>query len=269
VGALVRTADGSQTFAVSLDTAQAAWSADSNGYIIAAGITALDVPVVAQVPGVAGNVQAGTISLLASALPGVDTVANANATQNGIDAESDDAFRSRFVNFIASRSRATVVAVEYAVGSLQQGLSYAIEENVDNSGAARMGSFVVTLDDGSGSPPPSLLSTAQQAIDAVRPIGSIFSVRPPVMVNVDVSLTITVSPGSLKAPIQSSVGAAIGSFINSLPIGEGLPLTRLAQIAYTASSSVANVSQIIANGSAVDIAPAARSVIKARTIAVN
>ena len=34
-GALVRTADGTQTFAVSADTAQSSWSATSNGYVVA------------------------------------------------------------------------------------------------------------------------------------------------------------------------------------------------------------------------------------------
>ncbi len=76
VGALVRTADGTQTFAVSLDTAQSSWSAASNGYVVPAGAASLDLPVIAQTPGSAGNVQAGTISLLASALPGIDSVSN-------------------------------------------------------------------------------------------------------------------------------------------------------------------------------------------------
>ena len=146
---------------------------------MAIGVASLDLPVTALTPGLAGNVQAGTISLLASALPGIDSVSNLTTLQNGLDAESDDAFRSRFHNFIASRSRATPLAVGYAISSIQQGLNYTIQENTDPSGQPRMGSFVVTVDDGSGSPSTALLSTVQTAIDAVRPVGSIFSVRPP------------------------------------------------------------------------------------------
>ena len=225
-GALVRTADGTQTFAVSADTAQPSWSATSNGYVVAAGVASLDLPVTALTPGRAGNVQAGTISLLASALPGIDSVSNLTTLQNGLDAESDDAFRNRFHNFIASRSRATPLAVGYAISSIQQGLNYAIQENTDPSGQPHMGSFVVTVDDGSGSPSTALLSTVQTAIDAVRPVGSIFSVRPPTVLTVGVSLTITVAAGTSKAPIQALVGNAIGIYINSLPIGAGLPLTQ-------------------------------------------
>ena len=268
-GALIRTADGTQTFAVSVDTAQSSWSATSNGYVVAAGVASLDLPVIALTPGLAGNVQAGTISLLASALPGIDSVSNLTTLQNGLDAESDDAFRSRFHNFIASRSRATPLAVGYAISSIQQGLNYAIQENTDPSGQPHMGSFVVTVDDGSGSPSTALLSTVQTAIDAVRPVGSIFSVRPPTVLTVGVSLTITVAAGTSKAPVQALVGNAIGIYINSLPIGAGLPLTRLAQIAYSASAAVVNVGAVLANGSAGDITVPATGVVKAGVIAVN
>lgn len=268
-GALVRTADGTQTFSVAADASLPTWNAGSDGYVLVANIGSLDLPVVAQTLGSAGNVQPNTITLLASAIPGIDTVSNANGTHDGMDAESDDAFRSRFVNFIASRSRATLSAVGYAISSIQQGLSYTIEENVDPTGAPMVGSFVVTVDDGTGSPSASLLATVQTAVDAVRPVGSIFSVQRPTVLSVSVSLTITVQAGTLKAPIQASVGAAVGSFINGLPIGGGLPLTRIAQIAYSASPAITNVSQIFANGGAVDITPGATGVIKAGTIVVN
>jgi uncharacterized phage protein gp47/JayE len=267
--ALVRTADGIQTFAVSIDTTNPAWAAASNGYVVAGGIASLDAPVTALAAGTAGNVQAGAVSLLASAIPGVDAVTNANAFQNGLDAETDDAFRDRFRNFIASRSRATTVAVGYAISSIQQGLNYTVQENLDSAGQPRMGSFVVTVDDGSGSPSSALLSTVQTAVDAVRPVGSIFSVQPPTVVTVDVSLAITVAAGTAKAQVTGGVGNAIGSYINSLSIGAALPLTRLAQVAYAADGSVINVSQILVNGNTNDVTPGAFGVVKAGVIAVN
>jgi uncharacterized phage protein gp47/JayE len=268
-GALARTADGTQTFAVSIDTTNPAWVPVRNGYIVAAGVASLDLPVTALTYGGSGNVQAGAVSLLASALPGIDAVSNGSAFQNGLDAESDNAFRDRFQNFIASRSRATTVAVGYAISNIQQGLNYTIQENLDPSGQPRMGSFVVTVDDGSGSPSTALLSTVQTAVDAVRPVGSVFSVQPPAVVTVNVSLVITVAAGTAKAQVAGGVGNAIGSYINSLPIGASLPLTRLAQVAYAADATVINVTQLLANGSANDITPSAFGVVKAGIIAVN
>lgn len=268
-GALVRTADGTQTFAVSADTLLATWNPASNGYFISAGVAALDVPVTAQTSGLLGNVQAGTISLLATALPGIDSVTNASQFENGQDAETDSAFRSRFSNFIASRSRATPLAVGYAVGSIQQGLNYIIQENQDVAGQPVMGSFVVTVDDGSGTPSTSLLATVQAAVDTVRPVGSIFSIQPPTVTTVDVSLTIAVTAGTTQAQISPLVATAISGYINSLPIGANLPLTRIAQIAYSASSAVINVDELLANGNASDIIPSVSGVLKAGVIAVD
>ncbi len=269
VGTLVRTADGTQTFLVVADTTDPAWVGASNGYVVAGGLASLDLPVMALVPGIAGNVQAGAISLLASAVPGIDSVYNASAFLNGLDAETDDAFRGRFRNFIASRSRATPAAVAYAVTSIQQGLDYTIQENTDPTGQPRLGQFVVTVDDGSGSPSTALLSTVQTAIEAVRPVGSLFSVRPPSVVTADVSMLITVAPDTTKAPIQAMVGNAVRNYINDLPIGSGLALTRLAQIGYSASPSVINVTALLINGASDDLAAMATSVIKTGTVAVN
>jgi uncharacterized phage protein gp47/JayE len=269
VGTLVRTADGTQTFSVLIDTTSPAWVGASNGYVVASGLASLDIPVMALVAGNAGNVQAGAISLLASAVPGIDSVYNSSAFLNGLDAETDDAFRSRFRNFIASRSRATPAAVAYAITSIQQGLNYTIQENADPSGLPSLGQFVVTVDDGSGYPSTALLSTVQTAIEAVRPVGSLFSVHPPSVVTADVSMLITVASDVAKAPIQAMVGNAITDYINGLPIGSGLALTKLAQIGYSANASVINVSALTINGAPDDLAAMPTSVIKTGTVAVN
>ena len=268
-GALVRTADGQQTFAVVSDTTNSAWSASSNGYAVAPGVASLTVPVTARTPGSAGNVQTGTVSQLATAMPGIDTVSNSSAFQNGVDAEPDAALRARFCNFISSRSRATTQAVGYAINSIQQGLEFVIQENVDAAGQPRMGSFLLTVDDGSGTPPTSLLSTVQSSVNAVRPVGSLFSVQPPTVVVANVSLAIDVAAGADEAQAASDVGNALQTYINALPIGASLPLTRLAQIAYSANQAVVNVAQSKINGGVSDLVPEASAVIKSGTVAVD
>ena len=264
---LVRTADGSQTFAVTIDPTNPAWSPSQNGYALATGVATLNVPIAAQIAGTVGNVQAGAITMLASALPGIDTVTNPAPLQNGLDAETDDALRSRFRNFIASRSRATPDAIGYAVVSVQQGLAYAIAENLNPAGIPQMGSFVVTVDDGSGSPPASLLSTISTAVEAVRPVGSIFTVQPPSVLQANVSVTLGRSSGASPA-VTAAVANAISRYVDALPIGAPLALTRIAQIAYATSPTVTNVSQMQINGCTADLVPPASGVLKAGTIAV-
>jgi uncharacterized phage protein gp47/JayE len=269
VGALVRTADGTQTFVVTADTANPAFSVPQNGYVLASGVPALDVPVQAQLAGSAGNVQAASVTQLATAMPGVDAVSNAAPFQNGLDAELDAAFRDRFANYLDSRSRATLLAVGYAITSIQQGLQYTIQENQDATGAWRPGSFVVTVDDGSGAPSTALVATVAAAIEAVRPVGSVYTVRPPTKVPAAISLSITVAATAQKPSVAAAVGNAITAFVNALPIGAPLPLTRIAQIAYAADPAVANVSQLLINGAASDLVPPPSGVIKAGLVAVN
>jgi uncharacterized phage protein gp47/JayE len=269
VGALVRSADGSQTFAVTGDSTNSAWSAAAGGYSLAAGLAALTVPVAAQMAGSAGNMQSGAISLMVTAIPGIDAVTNAAPLQNGLDAESDAAFRSRFQNFIQSRSRATPLAIGYAVNSIQQELSYALQENVDTAGNVRMGNFVVTIDDGSGYPSSSLLATAAAAIEAVRPVGSTFAVQPPTVVTANLSVLLTVPSGTMKPPVIAAVATALQAYIDAIPIGASLPLTKVAQVAYAAHPAVVNVGALSINEGTADLTPPASGVIKAGVIAVS
>jgi uncharacterized phage protein gp47/JayE len=268
-GSLVRTADGTQTFAVVIDNTNASWNAAQNGYVMATAAATMDVPVIAQTAGSAGNVQASSVTLLASAIPGIDAVGNAAAFQNGMDAETDTAFRSRFQNYINSRSRATKLAVATAIGNIQQGLLYTIRENQDTNGNTLMGSFVVTVDDGSGHPSTALLSTVQAAVDAVRPVGSVFSVQPPAVVVVNVSLSLTVTGTTSNPQLAAPVAAAITAFIDGLSIGAALPISRISQVAYTASPAIINVSQVQLNGAGADITPPLNGVVKVGVVAVN
>ena len=269
LGATVETADLSQSFAVIEDTTNAFWNAPAGGYAIAAGIASASVPVQAVVAGSAGNVQAGAISLITQAIPGVDTVSNPSAFTNGLDAESDAALRARFVNFINSRSQATPNAVAYAVTSLQQGLDYLLQENQDTVGNYRPGNFVVTVDDGTGNPPSTLLSEVYGAIDAIRPLGSTFAVQPPQVVQTAVSLSITTNPPGTKTSLLATVSNAISAYVNALPIGASLPLSRVAQIAYGVDPSIVNVTNVALNGAAQDMVPPANGVIKTNSVVVS
>ncbi len=269
VGTPVRTADGTQTFAVVPDPTNAAWQASLNGYLLAAGAASVSIPVQALVAGSAGNVQAGSITLLAAAVPGVDTVANARPMAGGLDAESDAALRARFQLFLASLSRATPLAIGSAVLATRQGLAYAIEENVSPGAGQVMGRFVVTVDDGSGSPPASVLAAAANAIEAVRPVGTSFAVQAPKVVQVPASLTVTTLPGYDHGAVAAAVTSAISAFVDALPIGATLPYTRLLQVAYDASPGVANVLALLVGNGVADIVPGPSGVIKAASVTVS
>jgi Baseplate J-like protein len=269
VGTMVRTSDGSQNFDVTVDATNAAWNAAQNGYTLAAGVASVTVPVVAVVAGSAGNVQAGAITLIAAAVPGVDTVSNAGPTANGLDAETDTALRTRFAAYLISLFKATTAAVGYAISTVQQGLQYTVQENVTQSGTAQQGCFVVTVDDGSGYPPAALLLQVASAIEAVRPVGSVFAVTSPNVSIANVNMSISTQAAASHAGVVSVVAAAITSFIDGLAVGATLPWSRLAQVAYDASASVTNVTAVALNGTVTDLSPGPGGVVKAGSVVVS
>ena len=243
LGAVVRTgatADA-QAFQVVADTRRPEWT--GSGFTIAETATDVVVPIQALTPGRAGNVQAEVIRLLSTAIAGVDAVVNDFPLSGGLNAETDDALRVRFGGYIDSRTRATEQAVAFAIQSVQQGLQFAVAERVDSSGATRAGHFTVVLDDGSGAPSDALINAVSAAIDAIRPIGGTFSVRRPALVRADVVL-------QMQGPADAgpAVQAALGTYINGLPIGGWLMASRVVQVAHDADQRIASVSAVTING---------------------
>ena len=276
VGAQVKTADGTRTFAVVMDITNSLWNAVQNGFLIPAG-TASGICTVQDVTtdasgnlsvGTAGNVTAGSISLLASAIPGIDTVTNQVVFTNGINAETDAAFRARFANYIQTRSLATDGAVSYAIQSVQSGLQFTIQEN-EAGGSYQPGNFVVTVDDGSGNPPSTLLSEVYAAINAVRPVGSTFTVQGPGDLTASITFSLTTNPTSNKPNLIGPITTAINAYVDTLPVGATLAFTRLAAVIYGVDPSIVNVTSLEINGGTADIVPTQSQVVKVGTVTIS
>jgi uncharacterized phage protein gp47/JayE len=259
-GTIVKTQDGSVSFAVTVDPSNPAWQTALNSYSLTPGVMSLDLPIVASTPGQSGNVLSNTITILASPVPGIDTVNNTAPTSGGEDPESDAAFRIRFANFFAARSRATLDAVEYAISLVGSGLGYVILENADAGGNFCLGNMLIVVDDGTGSLTDTLFNSLSLAIQAVRPLGTTFSIQPPKIVQVQVSLSTQLPTALSVIATQSLLQAAIERYIISLPIGGVLSVTRISQLAYQTEPRIINISNVSLNGGAVDlIAPATTS----------
>ena len=269
VGSIMKTSDGTLSFAVAQDSTLSIWNAAASGYVLPSGITSADLPVVCVTPGSIGNVLAGTITVIAASLPGIDQVVNGNALANGIDAESDMAFRTRFQGYLTSRSQATLGAINNAIVSVRQGLRAVIAPNTGANGLPLVGAFLVVVDDGSGYPSTQLLSSIATAVDAVRPVATTFSVVPPQVLAVNVALTAAFG-GSVPASSDiAAIQQSIAVYLNGLGIGDTASVTRVAQQAYQATPILANVSNVLLNGTAVDIAPPSYTVIKAGQVQVS
>ena len=268
-GSRIRTADASQTFTVVADPSNPAWQAGQSGFQIAVGASTLTLPIQAVTVGAAGNVQAGAISLLATALPGIDAVTNTAPLAGGVDAEIDASLRSRFQNYLASLSRATLVAIQSAVSSAQLGLSFVVQENINPDGSSRPGHFLVVVDDGTGAPSSALLTNIAAAVEAVRPIGTSFAVLAPTLLPVTISLSVSSDTTVPRAVLTAQVTAAIIAYVDGLAIGAALPFSRVTQVAFAASPAITNVTAVLVNGGTADLAPTSIGVIRANSVVVS
>ncbi len=268
-GATIKTGDGTLTFYVTADEARPGWRAEPRGYAISARGMNIAVPVRCVTPGAAGNVQAGTITMLTTPLAGLDAATNPAPFANGADAEGDDALRSRFVDYINSLSRATRAAVTYAVRSVDQGLSVHVAENVDTAGAWAPGNFVVTVDDGTGNPPPAVLARVRAAVDPVRGLTTTFSVRGPANVAAHVSLTLAVAGGGDKTGAIERAADAIAEHVNALGVGAPLLYGRLYALAYGADASITGVTGLLVNGGTADIGGGAAQTVRLASLSVT
>jgi uncharacterized phage protein gp47/JayE len=269
IAAQVQSFDGTQTFNVTLDTTNTAYNATLGGYVLGAATASISVPVQAVTAGAGGNVAIGALNVIIQAIPGVDTVTNAAAFINGANAETDAAFRTRFVAYIASISKATKGAIGYAITTLKPGVSYALVENAQYNGTAQMGYFYVVIDDGTGYPTSAFLSSAFNAIDSARPVTSTFGVFAPVVVTANVTMTITTGAGYTHSDLVTLVQTAITNYISVLTLGQTLAYTRLAQLAYDASPGVINVYAVTLNGATVDVTATSQQVVKAVSVLVT
>jgi uncharacterized phage protein gp47/JayE len=269
LGTVVKTTDGLVAYQVTCDTSLPSWSAAANAYIMPPAVGSLTLPVAAVVAGAGGNLGANTITRIGTTLPGIDAATNTLPMSGGCDAETDDALRSRFQKYLASLWRATPAAIGFAILGLQQGLSFHIDENVTAGGIPRQGSFLITIDDGSGAPPQSVLNAVSNVVESYRPIGSTFCVQPPLLISAAVTVSVQWKPGVSVGLTAQTVSDAISRYIEQLTIGESLSVSRVILVAFQSSDMVDDVLTVAINGQSSELAAGPTSVIRPSAVTVS
>lgn len=272
VGATIETADGSQDFAVVIDTTNPAWDGGLAGYVMAPGETTVSVPVVAVTAGSGGNVLSGTVTVITSAIPGVDQVTNPLSFAGGVDEETDAQMRVRFREYIISLREATPAAIIANAKKVQAGLSLTLVENKTLAGEVKRGFIFLVVDDGSGAPPESLLQAVRENVDLHRAAGVEFAVYAPTILSVSVSAQVILKEGMTTIQENAAMTAAtnaVRSFLNSQPVGADVSYTQVYQVIYNASPNIQGVTNLLLNGGTANIVTALNGVIKAGTVVLS
>lgn len=112
----------------------------------------VDVSITCGSAGAAGNVAAGAICRFSEKPPGINRVQNPLGTNQGRDTETDDRFRQRIMLYLASLSRCTTQAMQFAALSVKdedsgRSVEFAsvFEDPIDR------GRVILYIDDGTGS----------------------------------------------------------------------------------------------------------------------
>ncbi len=194
--------------------------------------------IIATQPGTGGNVNAGSITVLNSALPGIEAVTNSAATTGGVDEESREARAERFRAFIEGLARTTIGGVEAGAltAQLVDGQSEAILESVRQAklvepyltGDGPRCVVEVYIDNGSGVASVELIAETQKIIDGFtvgevktvgyRAAGVTVNVVSVTSVIVPVTTTVTLTPGADQATTFQAVQDSISQYFTGLGI---------------------------------------------------
>ena len=207
---------------------------------IAIGELSVDITVQAQIAGAAGNALAGAIT--ETAFTGVDTVTNQLGIISGRNAETDAERKLRFVEFVQSLSRGTLVAIEFAARlATVEDADGNIIEIVDRVGVREdvPGRVFVYVYNGQGGTSDALVARAQALVDGyVEPNGTRVpgyragGVKVIVAESVEIATPLTVAitplPGwTVDAAMTQGISDAYTSHLAALQPGETLSLSRL------------------------------------------
>ena len=199
---------------------------------LAAGETAANVIVVCTQPGSVGNTGPGTITVLKGTLSGISTVTNSAAVINGLDKETEDQRKTRFQKYVASLSRGTDAANEYAATTCQllDGAGNVTEQVVD---AVVVGPpftspsyFTLYAWNGIGTASSDLVALVQKTVNGYKDAsgnrvpgskaaGDVGTVTSAAVVAADVTMHILGFDGydlpTLKASVLNTIAVYVGS----------------------------------------------------------
>lgn len=164
--------------------------------------------------GAAGNVAADTVTVLRAAIDGVKAVTNPAPFSGGVNAESDDSFRSRVYDKIrrpiTSGNRNHLIYWAKQVSGV--GGAKCLGAEVCGPGKAK----VIILSDQYDAPDAVILENVKNHIEEERQIGADVTVAAATPKEVSVVVTVSMVAGYNLADIRQNIQAALLEYIGSV-----------------------------------------------------
>lgn len=216
---------------------------------IGAGGT-VDVSIEAVEAGTAGNVPAGSITEIPVAIPGVQSVTNANPTSGGTDQETDAALLARLLEKV--RQPATS-------GNAAHYKQWAME--VAGVGDAKVfpiwngpGTVKVVVIDSNKQPASAeIVQNVADYIEEVRPIGATVTVESAAGLNIDVSATVVLDTGAVLADVQAAFESALVDYLKEIAFQQNYVSYAKVGSLLLDTAGVLDYSNLLLNGAASNV----------------
>lgn len=191
--------------------------------IIPKGTVKYIVPVISKVAGSRQNVPSNSITIKVVNDPRIKSITNPKALSGGSDGETYDQRVSRFKRFIATLTRATKGALEYAAYSVSGITGVYIEDT-------RAGLVKLYCHDNSGELNEDLKAKVKKEIEAVRAAGVEVLIVPVDKRAIKFKIKISVFKGKDINVYKNLVKLYVNNWIRNLPVGYTLTLAELYQV---------------------------------------
>jgi uncharacterized phage protein gp47/JayE len=178
-----------------------------------------DIPIVAVAQGRSQNVFAGTITVMPKPPLGIEYVINRRDILNGTDTESDEDLRVRAKRALEMAGKATLTSIRSAIEGLE-GVTGQVKVVDQPDGIPGIVQVIVSGGDE---------EEIRKVIEETRAAGIRLEFKRPVVVPIDIEITVKVKEGADTEQIQEAVDRSLRDYFGSLQIDEDVILNRIVQ----------------------------------------
>lgn len=231
---------------------------------VALGVGQNDVAVltVCAQAGTLGNVAAGSLTVLPTAIQGIDGVTNVGAFYTGADEETELERKDRFQRYVVALARGTVAAIEYGAQTASLLTHGVITERVVSARCIEdLENCYVRLIvyNGAGVASDALIARAQEITDGYQAPGGEFipgyksagivvSVESAFVVHIGIVQTVYIDYGFDAAAVRAEVASVLSTYFAGLKVGNKVVHAALV----AAGMSVPGVLNYIVSGPSAD-----------------
>lgn len=199
-----------------------------NNGTLSAGSTYVDVHAKAVIAGNSGNVAAGSILTMAVAPVGISRCSNPTAFSGGAGKESDDELRARILQtFRRLPNGANAAYYEQQAKSFDEVAAAAAVPR-----SRGIGTVDVVISTLTGTPNKVLLEKLQAYFETRREISVDVVVKAPVLVSVDISVTVQAEDGYDVSQVRTDVKNAISAYYDGSRLGESVLRAKLGALIF-------------------------------------